>query len=218
MKIIINYIGDSTFCLKCASNLEELLNVEIRNIPEVIDLFKIIGNIDYHSDIIMIDIERIFKLENATVFSIVDTLSTIINCTCSSNNKTKLVASVSKRTDILLIKQILGTSIDGIYPAGDDFTTEEKSLAITDIINGNFHIPKQIKLKINNCKKHKEINLQLTPRQEQIVTLIKDRGASNKIIAKTLNITESTVKLHVTHIFKKYGVRNRTQLAVFLKK
>jgi DNA-binding NarL/FixJ family response regulator len=59
--------------------------------------------------------------------------------------------------------------------------------------------------------------IKLTPRESQILTLIQDRGVSNKIIAKMLHITESTVKLHITHIFKKYGVKNRTQLALFSK-
>lgn len=57
----------------------------------------------------------------------------------------------------------------------------------------------------------------LTPRELQITVLIRDRGVSNKIIADMLHITISTVKLHITHIFKKYGVRNRTQLAIFTK-
>jgi len=60
--------------------------------------------------------------------------------------------------------------------------------------------------------------IKLTPRQLQIMDMICSKGASNKSIARLLNISESTVKLHVGHIFKKYGVRNRTQLAVFTRK
>jgi two-component system nitrate/nitrite response regulator NarL len=47
--------------------------------------------------------------------------------------------------------------------------------------------------------------------------MVTNRGASNKMIAKTLNISESTVKLHIGTILKKFGVRNRTQLAIFGK-
>jgi len=57
----------------------------------------------------------------------------------------------------------------------------------------------------------------LTPRQRQVFDLLSTRGASNKTIAKMLNISESTVKLHLGVIFKKYGVRNRTQLAIFAR-
>ena len=40
-------------------------------------------------------------------------------------------------------------------------------------------------------------------------------GAFNKEIASTLNISERTVKNHVSNIFKKIGVSDRTQAAVF---
>jgi DNA-binding NarL/FixJ family response regulator len=39
-------------------------------------------------------------------------------------------------------------------------------------------------------------------------------GASNKEIARELNIQEVTVKLHATRIFNKLGVKNRSQAAV----
>lgn len=39
-------------------------------------------------------------------------------------------------------------------------------------------------------------------------------GASNKIIARQLDITERTVKAHITTIFQKLGVRDRLQLAL----
>lgn len=65
--------------------------------------------------------------------------------------------------------------------------------------------PKEIKPRI------KDEN-QLTHRQQEIFDLICQRGISNKQIAKTLDITESTVKIHVSAILKKLCVRNRTQL------
>ena len=40
-------------------------------------------------------------------------------------------------------------------------------------------------------------------------------GAFNKEIALALNISERTVKNHVSNIFKKIGVSDRTQAAVF---
>ena len=46
------------------------------------------------------------------------------------------------------------------------------------------------------------------------MTLVAKRGLSNKKIAQVLNISESTVKVHISAILKAYGVRNRTQLAL----
>ena len=39
-------------------------------------------------------------------------------------------------------------------------------------------------------------------------------GASNKEIARTLDIAETTVKIHVQHILRKLGVSSRVQAAV----
>jgi two-component system nitrate/nitrite response regulator NarL len=41
------------------------------------------------------------------------------------------------------------------------------------------------------------------------------QGASNKIIAYRLSITEATVKVHVKAILRKIQVRNRTQAAIW---
>jgi DNA-binding CsgD family transcriptional regulator len=41
------------------------------------------------------------------------------------------------------------------------------------------------------------------------------KALSNKEIAKELNLAESTVKMHVGNLIRKYGVRNRTQLSSF---
>lgn len=54
----------------------------------------------------------------------------------------------------------------------------------------------------------------LTPRQQEVLSLVCNRGLSNKAIAKVLNISESTVKIHMTSILKAYCVQNRTQLAI----
>jgi two-component system nitrate/nitrite response regulator NarL len=54
----------------------------------------------------------------------------------------------------------------------------------------------------------------LTPREIQIVGLILG-AAGNKKIAETLNISEKTVKHHLTNIFEKLGVSNRLELALF---
>lgn len=53
----------------------------------------------------------------------------------------------------------------------------------------------------------------LTPRQREVLIEI-GAGKSNKIIARELNMTEGTVKLHVAAILKTLGVQNRTQAAL----
>jgi DNA-binding CsgD family transcriptional regulator len=55
----------------------------------------------------------------------------------------------------------------------------------------------------------------LTPREADVAALVA-RGATNAEIARTLHVTEATVKTHLTRIFAKVGVRSRTQLALLL--
>ena len=55
---------------------------------------------------------------------------------------------------------------------------------------------------------------QLSPREEEVLGEI-SRGASNKEIARTLDIAETTVKIHVQHILRKLGLSSRVQAAVY---
>ena len=54
---------------------------------------------------------------------------------------------------------------------------------------------------------------ELTPRELEILGCIAD-GFSNKMIARALEITEGTVKLHVKAILRKLGMRSRVEAAV----
>lgn len=74
----------------------------------------------------------------------------------------------------------------------------------------------------NNCnpvehypaQNGKEIQLNsLTASEVKILTQLLD-GDSNKVIAKKLNISERTVKAHLTSIFRKTGVKDRLHLVL----
>ncbi|MGF1495897.1 MAG: response regulator transcription factor, partial [Elainellaceae cyanobacterium] len=54
---------------------------------------------------------------------------------------------------------------------------------------------------------------ELTPREKQVLRLIA-QGASNREIARTLYISEGTVKNHVTNILGRLNLRDRTQAAI----
>lgn len=54
----------------------------------------------------------------------------------------------------------------------------------------------------------------LSPREEDVLREIA-RGASNKEIARALDIAETTVKIHVQHILRKLGLSSRVQAAVY---
>ncbi len=54
----------------------------------------------------------------------------------------------------------------------------------------------------------------LSPRERQVLNCLVE-GMSNKMIARKLGVTETTVKLHVKNILRKINVRNRTQAAIW---
>lgn len=54
----------------------------------------------------------------------------------------------------------------------------------------------------------------LSPREEDVLREIA-QGASNKEIARRLDIAETTVKIHVQHILRKLGLSSRVQAAVY---
>jgi two-component system nitrate/nitrite response regulator NarL len=56
---------------------------------------------------------------------------------------------------------------------------------------------------------------ELSPREREILALIAD-GRSNKEIARTLAIAETTVKIHVQHILRKLNLASRVQAAVLM--
>ncbi|MEK3978667.1 response regulator transcription factor [Psychrobacillus sp. FSL K6-2836] len=55
---------------------------------------------------------------------------------------------------------------------------------------------------------------QLTPKEREILVEL-GKGHSNKEISKTLYITEFTVKKHVSQVFAKLGLADRTQAALY---
>jgi DNA-binding NarL/FixJ family response regulator len=60
----------------------------------------------------------------------------------------------------------------------------------------------------------REAEPQLTPREDEVLSLLAE-GLPNKLIARRLDISEKTVKAHLTSIFQRIGVTDRTQAALW---
>ena len=54
----------------------------------------------------------------------------------------------------------------------------------------------------------------LTPRERDVVSFLA-KGESNKVIARHLDVSENTVKIHVQNILKKLHLSSRVQIAVY---
>ncbi len=82
-------------------------------------------------------------------------------------------------------------------------------------VSGNTH--DLIPTGTNHDKKINGELLQSLSAAELRVLDLLNRGKLNKVIAYELEITESTVKAHISAIFKKLGVQNRTQAVLLAK-
>jgi DNA-binding NarL/FixJ family response regulator len=69
----------------------------------------------------------------------------------------------------------------------------------------------------NTISKRVEYNVGLSKREKEVLTLLAQKGTSNKGIAEALHITENTVKAHLSSILEKMQVRNRQQAAIFAR-
>jgi DNA-binding NarL/FixJ family response regulator len=58
--------------------------------------------------------------------------------------------------------------------------------------------------------------IELTAREQEVLALV-GRGLANKQIARALGIREGTVKAHLTNVFQRIGVRDRTSAALWAR-
>lgn len=59
--------------------------------------------------------------------------------------------------------------------------------------------------------------VQLTPREAEVLALVR-AGLANKQIGRRLSISERTVKAHLTSVFQRIGVVDRTQAALWAER
>lgn len=60
-------------------------------------------------------------------------------------------------------------------------------------------------------------NAELTEREQEVLALVAE-GLPNKLIARRLEISEKTVKAHLTRVFERIGVSDRTQAALWAQR
>ena len=99
-----------------------------------------------------------------------------------------------------------------------DSESAELKKAIESVVNGENYIqPSLIPMlnaKLVSRDTDKDKIDQLTKRELEVLIKVAN-GMFNKEIANSLNISERTVKNHISNIFKKIQVSDRTQAAVF---
>lgn len=125
-----------------------------------------------------------------------------------------LILTVHNEVEYLLKAVDIG--IDGYLLK--DSSYDELKEAIDVVISGNTYIQPSLLPALNESMEDYALDKEkiecLTKRELDVLQLISE-GCSNKKISDELKISERTVKNHISHIFRKINVEDRTQAAVF---
>lgn len=133
-----------------------------------------------------------------------------------SKNKPLKILMLTVHNEVEYLLKAVDIGVDG-YVLKDSDSSELKK-AIVSIMNGESYIqPSLIPMlnaKLVSRDTDKDKIEQLTKRELEVLIKVAN-GMFNKEIAISLNISERTVKNHLSNIFKKIQVSDRTQAAVF---
>ncbi len=127
-----------------------------------------------------------------------------------------LVVSANEKPEIMQRAVEFGSK--GFLPKSSDIEKIQK--AIQSALSGNVWLPEHATestpVSEDECKLMEGI-ASLTPQQYLVLTMLAE-GLLNKQIAYELDVTEATIKAHMTAIFRKLGVRSRTQAVLAISK
>ena len=137
---------------------------------------------------------------------------------------TQRLASVAPETKVVLFTSF--SDRDGIEAALDagavgyllkDAEPEEIHSAIRAAARGEAPLAPKAAAALLAGRTSKDRRVDLTPRERDVLGLIVS-GGSNKQVARKLGISEKTVKGHLTKLFQRIGVADRTQAALWAER
>ncbi|MFT6330899.1 MAG: DNA-binding NarL/FixJ family response regulator [Bermanella sp.] len=129
------------------------------------------------------------------------------------------IAVVSGTEDVSLISKVVGVGAMGFIPK--TASAQNISDAVNAMLGGDIWVPESVRQQIEQVDEHfselAENVASLTPAQYNVLCYMRD-GLLNKQIGYNLEIAEATVKAHVTAIFRKLSINNRTQAVLIASK
>jgi DNA-binding NarL/FixJ family response regulator len=130
---------------------------------------------------------------------------------------TRQIMAVAPSTCVVILTSFSDRHrIQGALGAGaigyqlKDATPSELESAIRAAARGEAPLAPKVAMALVRAEATPEV--QLSPRELETLGLVA-KGMPNKLIGRKLGITEATVKAHLTSIFRRIGVENRTQAA-----
>jgi DNA-binding NarL/FixJ family response regulator len=126
-----------------------------------------------------------------------------------------VMVSAQEEASIVVRSREFGAS--GFIPKSSSLETIQQ--AVRTVLDGDVWWPPQVNEPVSVSADAKAASAglaSLTPQQFRVLTMVCE-GLLNKQIAYELSVSEATIKAHVTAIFRKLGVRTRTQAALLLQ-
>ncbi len=126
------------------------------------------------------------------------------------------VMIVSAHDEPNIIRRAIDHGANGFLPKSAPL--EDMQTALTTVLEGGIWKPEGIddSMIIDDSEQSIADGIALlTPQQFRVAGMV-NQGLLNKQIAYELNVTEATIKAHMTEIFRKLGVHSRTQVALAL--
>ncbi|MBM7456428.1 DNA-binding NarL/FixJ family response regulator [Oceanisphaera litoralis] len=123
------------------------------------------------------------------------------------------VVVVSASEEPAVVQQAMRFGAMGFIPKSSPMRTLVS--ALNTILEGSPWFPEGISLDHAPEDNIAERLASLTPQQFKVLTMLSE-GLLNKQIAHELSVSEATIKAHVTAIFRKLNVKNRTQAVIAL--
>lgn len=127
-----------------------------------------------------------------------------------------IVVSAEESPD--LVRTLIGCGVSGFIPKSDSAVVIRQAVML--VLSGGTYAPLRL-LQSRPAGDDRPAGHDgasgLTPRQQDVLRCLA-RGLPNKLIARELNLSEATVKVHLLAIFRVLDVHNRTEAVIAAQK
>jgi DNA-binding NarL/FixJ family response regulator len=121
---------------------------------------------------------------------------------------------ISGTEDGALVRSLIACGVAGFIPKSDSSAVILQAVRL--VLAGGTYAPLRLlapTAQPTHADHRTPAVLGLTARQQEVLALLA-RGLPNKLIARDLDLSESTVKVHLLAIYRVLAVRNRTEAVV----
>jgi DNA-binding NarL/FixJ family response regulator len=128
------------------------------------------------------------------------------------------VIVVSATEDRTTIRRCIEFGASGFVPKSEP--VENIRTAVRAVLAGKVWTPADVDLTLGQPSENADLLAKistLTPQQLRVLMMLSE-GLPNKLIAFKLNVSEATIKAHVSQILTKLGVDSRTQAVIAINR